>query len=219
MKVRIVLVAAAVVSLNLVPRPAGGSHNCTKEEPRCVDRRTLVEKPERQVITSRVLGHHCYDDFTAGSPERDRRVLYSRIEVAFSAVTHRSGFLETITVSIEGEEPHAVGRVAAIGKRSDFYAADWERRDPGSKLTFDVRKKVEFAYNQNTGDIGQYRIEHRPAAYGPAGSGQAGKDGGDPRPGGRPSISVDCEGQHGLALEVVPPSAPRCRKPGGPCPT
>ena len=219
MKLRTALAAAVVVSLELVPLPAEATHNCTKEEPRCVDRRTIVEKPERQMITSRVLGHHCYDDFSASLPDRDKRVLYSRIEVAFSNVTHRSGYLDTITISIEGEEPHAVGRVDAIGNKNDFHAADWDQRPPGSKLTFDVKKMVEFYYSKNNRDIGQYYIEHRPAASGPTGGGQAGKDPGDPRPGGRPSVSVDCGGLHGLQMEVVPPSAPPCRRPSGPCPS
>jgi hypothetical protein len=219
MKARIVLVAAAVVSLHLVPGPASATHNCTKEEPRCTDRRTLVEKPERQVITSRVLGHHCYDDFSASLPDRDRRELYSRVEVAFSNVTHRSGHLDTITIHIEGQEPHAVGRVDAIGKKNDFHAADWDRRPPGSKLTFEVGKKVDFYFGKENRDIGRYRIEHRPVANGPAGGGQAGKDPGrNPSPGGRPSVSVDCEGQHGLTMEVVPPSPPRCQRRDQPCP-
>lgn len=220
MKLHTALIAAAVVSLGLVPRPAEATHNCTKEEPRCVDRRTLVEKPERQEIVSRVLGHHCYDDFNASLPDRDKRVLYSKIGVVFSNVTHRPGYLETITVYFEGQERQIMGNIDAIGKKNDFHAYDGVERDPGTRITLEVGKQVNFYYDKNSHDIGQYYIEHQSMASAPAGAGQGGKDpGSDPRPGGRPAVSVDCERKHHLTMQIVPPSPPPCQRRGEPCPS
>lgn len=215
MKLQTALPAAVVVALGFVPLPAAATHKCGTEEPRCVDHRTLVQKPDRQEITSRVLGHHCYHDTDAGQPNRDRRVLLSRIGVVFSDVTRESGYLETITIHFEGEERQIMGSVDAFARRNDFHRYNDEMRNPGSRITLRVDKQVEFNNVRDRKDVGVYNIQHEPAGGRPGAGGPGGNPGGPARPG----VGVDCKGLHHLILEVTPPSSPPCRnKPPKPCP-
>jgi hypothetical protein len=214
MNVRTPLVAAVVVSLGLAVPPAAATHKCGSEEPRCVDRRTLVQKPERQAVTSRVLGHHCYNDFDAGDPNADRRVLLSRIGVVFSNVTRRSGYLETVTIHFEGQESQIPGSVDGFGRgTNDFHYYDDRLHAPGSEVTFRVDKQVEFNDYEGRKDLGVYNIRHEAAASRPGASGPGGNPGGPARPG----LGVDCRGVHYLILEVTPPSSPPCGKDRRPC--
>lgn len=207
--------AAVVLSRGFAPLPAAATHRCGTEEPRCVDRRTLVQKPERQEVTSGVLGHHCYHDSDAGQPNRDRRVLLSRIGVVFSSVTGKSGYLESVTIHFEGEERQVMGSVDAIGKRNDFHRYNDEPRSPGSRVTLRVGKQVEFNALKGGKNLAVYNIRHEPAAGRPGASGPGGHPGGPARPG----LSADCKQPHHLILEVTPQSPPPCRnKPPQPCP-
>ncbi|MCA1846137.1 MAG: hypothetical protein LC792_23690 [Actinobacteria bacterium] len=216
MALRSALVAGAVVSLALVPLPAQATHNCKTEEPRCVDTATLVQKPERQEVTSRLLGHHCYSDVDAADPNRDERVLQSRIGVVFSNVTRQSGFLETVTIYFEGHERQIMGSVIGFGRaHRDFSYYDAREFDPGYKITLEVGKKVDFNDYEGRKDIGLYNIRHDSAAKRPGGSGP----GGNPRGPARPQLGVNCYGIHYFVLEVTPPSARPCsNKPPNPCP-
>ena len=215
MKIHAALPAAVAVSLALVPLPAAATHNCGTQEPRCVDQRTLLQKPERQEVVSRVLGHHCYHDTEAGQPNRDRRVLLSRIAVVFSNVTRKSGYFETVTIHFEGQERQIMGSVDAFGRRNDFHRYNDEVHSPGSKISFRVDKQVEFNELKGRKDVGVYNIQNEPAAGRPGASGP----GGNPKGPARPSLSAECKGLHHLILEVTPPSPPPCRnKPPEPCP-
>jgi hypothetical protein len=62
------------------------------------------------------MGHHCYGDADAGDPNRDGRVLVSRVGVVFSNVTRHSGYLETVTVYFEGQERQIMGSVDGFGR-------------------------------------------------------------------------------------------------------
>src|SRR5688500_18121840 len=125
MKLRVALIAVALLLPVPIGVPAAQAHNCTEEEPRCVDHRMLVEKPERQEIISRVLGHHCYmDGLGEEERRRDSRVLLSRISVVFSNVTRESGYFETVTIYFEGDERQIMGSVDAAGKKNDFSRYD-----------------------------------------------------------------------------------------------
>lgn len=211
MKLRAALVAVAVL-LPVVPAavPVAQAHNCTKEEPRCVDYRTLVEKPERQEIISRVLGHHCYmDGLGEEERQRDKRVLLSRIGVVFSNVTRESGYFETVTIYFEGDERQIMGSVDAAGKQNDFSKYDDQGYDPGFNVSFRVDKQVRF-YQQKDGP--NYTIRHE----GAAGKFTAGPSGGPRgRQANRPDTDADCAQAEHLILLVRPPSTPKCQRP--PC--
>ncbi|MDQ3944953.1 MAG: hypothetical protein M3357_07375 [Actinomycetota bacterium] len=216
MKLRCALGVAVVVSLGLVPPPAAATHSCNIEEPYCGDRRTLVQKPERQEVISRVMGHHCYGDADAGDPNRDQRVLLSRIGVVFTNVTRHTGYLETVTVYFEGRERQIMGSVEGFGReKQDFHRYDDRQYNPGSKTTLLIDRQVEFNDYEGRKDVGVYNIRHEAAASRPGASGPGGDPGG-PAP---PSLGVDCHGVHYLILEVTPPSSPPCtNKPPRPCP-
>jgi hypothetical protein len=216
LKLRFAFLAAVVVSLGLVPPPAAATHRCDTEEPYCGDRRTLVQKPERQEVISRVLGHHCYHDADAGDPNRDQRVLLSRVGVVFSNVTRHSGYLHTVTVYFDGQERQIMGSVDGFGRgKSDFSKYDDQQHNPGDQITLPIDKQVEFNDYEGRKDVGVYNIRHEGAASRPGGTGPGGNPGGPARPG----LYADCRGVEYLILEVTPPSAPPCtNKPPRPCP-
>jgi hypothetical protein len=200
MELRPALVTVALLSLSLVWPPVALAHNCTSEEPYCVDTRTLVEKPDRQEVISKVLGHHCVmHPFDEDPDNPEHRVLHSRIGVVFSNVTHNSGFLQTVTVYFEPSERQIMGSIDAYGNRNDFHQFDDQGYDPGFRESFQVDKTVEFHHSPNS--YTTYNIRNYSAAA------------------GRPGAGPDCYAPHDLVLVVTPPSAPPCQRPSGPCPT
>ena len=201
MRIRATVVAAAVLALGLVQAPAAVAHNCTTEEPRCVDERTLVQKPGRQEVISRVLGHHCVMHPFDDDPQSDKRVISSRIGVVFSDVTRQSGYFESFTIYFEGRERQVMGSVDTYGKRADVHKFDDQPYDPGFKLSYQINQRVDFGDDVRSKDLGAYTIEHTSAATQ-----------------GRPGISPDCMDKHYLRLTVTPSSPPRCQRPNGPCP-
>jgi hypothetical protein len=209
---RTALAAALLVPVVFFPTPAEG-HDCTKEEPRCFEVRTLLEKPERQEIKSRVLGHHCAMDGEERDPNADHRVLSSRIGVVFSDVTRTSGFLETITIYFEGDQRQITGALDAIGRRNDWHHYDGRGFDPGLSASYRVGKRVEFGHARHK-KIGSYDIWHSSMASEPeAGYGETHGGGREPT-----IVGGDCEQKHYLLLDVVPPSEPSCQRRNGPCP-
>jgi hypothetical protein len=210
-------VVAGVVALALMPLPAGATHKCNNEEPYCTDTKTLVQKPGRQELISRVIGHHCYSDVDADEPNRDRRVLHSHIGVVFSNVSRHVGFLETVTIYFDGPERQIMGSVTGFGRsKRDFSFYDAREFDPGYQITLQVNKQVEFNDYYGRKDFGLYNIRHDSAAKAPGASGPGGNPGGP----GRPRLGVDCYGTHYFVQEVVPPAGPPpcTNKPPKPCP-
>jgi hypothetical protein len=197
MRIRATFVAVILLIPTLVNAPAAVAHNCVKEEPYCRDEKTLVQKPGRQEVISRVLGHHCAMD---GLDEPDKRVVSSRIGVVFSDVTRRWGFFESFTIYFVRER-QVMGSVDTYGGRSDHadvHKFDDQPADPGYQIRYDINKRVEFGDRIGGKDAGAYTIEHTSAATR-----------------GAPNIDPDCKGKHALLLTVTPPSQPPCQRP--PC--
>jgi len=200
MRIRATFVAVILLIPTLVNAPAAVAHNCVNEEPRCRDERTLVQKPERQEVISRVLGHHCAMDGLQDDPQSDKRVISSRIGVVFSDVTRRWGFFESFTIYFVRER-QVMGSVDTYGGRSDHadvHKFDDQPYDPGYQIRYDINKRVEFGDRVGSKDAGAYTIEHTSAATP-----------------GAANIDPDCKGKHALLLTVTPPSQPPCQRP--PC--
>lgn len=183
---------SGIVSMALLVLPGvAEAHNCATKEPYCQDVKRLVQRPGRQKVISRQLGHHCYQDFERDRSRRDNRVIKSRIGVVFSEVTRDHGFLETITVYFEGSEEQALGRIDAGAKRNDFGHYDDRPRDPGTSVSLRVNQRVEMGDDGREKDFGYYTIRHLSSArVGPSPT--------------APAFSADCERAHHLLLRVVP---------------
>lgn len=202
MRIRVALAGGALLVSGVLDAPSATAHNCTRQEPRCVEQRTLVQKPERQEIISRVLGHHCVEHPSYDDPNADKREIHSRIGVVFSDVSRHSGYFESFTIYFEGNQRQVMGSVNAYGKRSDVHRFDNRPHDPGYEISYRVDKRVEFGDDVGSkGALGAYTIHHDSA--GTPGSG---------------NIEPDCRGSHYLRLTVTPPSDPKCQRPRGPCP-
>jgi hypothetical protein len=207
MRFRIAIVATVVAApIFVVAPPAAEAHNCVEREPYCVDVRSLVQRPGRQEIVTRQLGHHCANEGEENAPGADKRVLYSRIGVVFSDVARRSGFFERVTIYFDGRERQIMGAVDAWGKRNDFSEYNGQPYDPGFSISYDVKKRVEFGDDSRSKNFGQYVIQHQSAASGPVGV-----DGPSRRP--PPGLRPDCAAAHHLVLIVVPPRTPPCNTP------
>jgi hypothetical protein len=197
MRIRATAVAVLLLASGVMYAPAAVAHNCVNEEPRCRDEKTLLEKPDRQEVISRVLGHHCAMDGLQDDPQSDKRVISSRIGVVFSDVTRRSGFFESFTIYFV-QERQVMGQVDTYGKQGDVHKFDDQPYDPGYQLRYDINQRVEFGDRVGSQDAGAYTIEHTSAASR-----------------GAPNIKPDCKDKHFLLLTVTPPSQPPCQRP--PC--
>lgn len=214
MKILLPALAAALVVPALAVPPTAGAHDCGKREPRCFEVRTLLEKPERQEIVSRPLGHHCAADGEEQDPNADKRVLWSQIGVVFRDVNHTSGFLETVTVYFKGDHNQITGALDVIGgEKNNWHHYDDRTFRPGEQVSFRVDKRVRFG-NVRHKEIGSIDIWHSGAATKPsAGYGESHGGGRDPA-----IHDADCAQRHYLFLDVVPPSEPKCQRRDGPCP-